>query len=95
MAKAVVVSVCELAKVPTEWVTPAEGKEAATGKKTASKDEVNAAIREQFNYPHTLTEHEADACAAYLAAKNGSLIRLVESETAAAPMPDKWRSLKD
>ena len=78
MAKATVAAFCELGGLPGEWVTPVQSKLAATGSKTASKAEVENAVRLYFSHTDKLTEHEADAMAAYIAAKDGTLVRLLE-----------------
>jgi len=67
--------------LPAEWCTPGEVKIAVTGKVKASKDEVMDGIRGRFSqcdFPKTKTGFEdiADACGAYLALRNGNLVKL-------------------
>lgn len=91
MAKAVVACVAQAHKLPTEWITPDEGKVAATGKKNASKIQVQRAVVKK--YPECTKsfkfkrgskteyegrfEHVADAIAAFMAAEQGTMIRLL------------------
>lgn len=82
-ATAVAASVLELKAIPTEWSTPNEGKVALCGSKTASKEEMMAKARELYGkaveFPKSKAEfeHIADACAAYLAQRNGNIKRLL------------------
>ncbi|WP_374712267.1 crossover junction endodeoxyribonuclease RuvC [Symbiobacterium terraclitae] len=81
LATGVVAAALEAAGLPAEWVTPGAVKKAATGRKDASKDEVEQAVRRAFNWqaqpPRTKAEaeHVFDAAGALLAAENGTLLR--------------------
>ncbi len=81
MAAAVAAAVLELSDLPAEWVTPAEGKKAAAGRKDASKEDVQRGVRRAFQWPAGVSwpaceaEHIYDAAAAVLAASNGTLAR--------------------
>lgn len=100
MAKAIVACLAEVHSLPTEWITPDEGKIASTGKKGASKVQVQRGVLKV--YPNCAKsfklkqetkkaklkrgsevlyenrfEHTADAVAAFMAAKKGSLVRLL------------------
>lgn len=81
MATGVVAAVLEAAGLPAEWVTPAEVKKAATGRKDASKADVEQAVRRAFAWqaepPRTKAEaeHVFDAAGALLAAEHGTLLR--------------------
>ncbi len=79
-AGAIVAVVAEMLKIPAEWTTPGAGKE-ITGKKVASKKEVEKAVLCRWPdapLPKTKCgrEHVADALAAYVAAENGVLVRV-------------------
>lgn len=82
-AAAIVAVLAEITRLPAEWVTPGQVKQ-ITGKKTASKDEVEAAVMERW--PSLLLpdlacerEHVADALGAYIAAENSDLVRLIQA----------------
>lgn len=86
MATGIVAAVLEVAALPTEWVTPQEVKRAATGRKDASKADVEAAVRERFAWPDdfwrrsaAVREHACDAAAAVLAAQHGVLARTLRA----------------
>lgn len=88
MATGVVVAVLEMAELPVEWVTPGDVKKAATDRRDASKEAVQEAVREAFDWgdcwptkPEWAQEHVADAAAAVLAAEGGTLIRALERVT--------------
>ncbi len=88
MATGVVVAVLEMAELPAEWVTPGDVKKAATDRRDASKEAVQEAVREAFDWgdcwptkPKWAQEHVADAAAAVLAAEGGTLIRALERVT--------------
>lgn len=81
LATGVVVTVLALGGYAAEWVTPGQGKKAATGRRDASKQDVEAAVRAHYEWaPGTLPkvaaqrEHICDAAAAVLAAEHGALI---------------------
>lgn len=91
MAKAVVACAAEAHGLPTEWITPDEGKKAATGKKNASKAQVQRAMIKEYpdctksfklkrgsktEYENRF-EHTADALAAFKAAEKGTMVRLL------------------
>ena len=50
MATGIVVAVLEMAELPVEWVTPGDVKLAATGRRDGSKDAVQDAVREAFDW---------------------------------------------
>lgn len=50
MATGVVVAVLEVAELPVEWVTPGDVKVAATGRRDGSKEAVQEAVREAFDW---------------------------------------------
>lgn len=50
MATGVVVAVLEIAKLPAEWVTPQMVKKAATGRNDGSKEAVQEAVQEAFDW---------------------------------------------
>lgn len=50
MATGTVVAVLEIAKLPAEWVTPQMVKKAATGRMDGSKEAVQEAVREAFDW---------------------------------------------
>lgn len=88
MATGVVVAVLEIAELPAEWVTPGDVKLAATGRRDGSKEAVQEAVREAFDWgdcwstkPKWAQEHVADAAAAVLAAEGGTLMRALERVT--------------
>lgn len=84
LATGVVVAVLELVAVPVEWTTPEAGRLATTGRRSATKEAVRAgACRALSSLEHMLPrtalwEHVTDAAAAYLAARTGALVRMVE-----------------
>lgn len=80
MSKAVVACLVDSGRLPAEWVTPSEVKQAVTGKKTATKEEVTAGVKQYFNFDGELSEHEADSLGAYVAARDGQLVRLLEAK---------------
>ena len=53
MAVALSVAVFTERKLPIEWATPTEVKEALTGKKTASKEEIMKAVCHKYAWPIT------------------------------------------
>ncbi len=84
MATAVVVCVLHLAEVPAEWITPMAVKKAATGRKNASKEEVQKAVINSFEWEGDIAnayqwkkEHVCDAAGAVIAAQNGMLAKLI------------------
>ena len=84
MAAAIVVTLAEIESLPLVHVTPAEGKRATTGKNNGSKADVQAAVRKRFPRIGVLldafgakAEHAADAAAAYMAAENDPVIRMI------------------
>lgn len=91
MATGIVVAVLEVAELPVEWVTPGDVKKAATGRADGSKEAVQDAVRETFDWGQGdknhwprhkwAQEHVADAAAAVLAAEGGTLIRALERVT--------------
>lgn len=83
MATGVVVAALELLGVPAEWVTPQMVKQAAAGRKDASKEAVQQGVRRQLEWTSWpayawQVEHVADAAAAVLAAQGGTLMRTLE-----------------
>lgn len=83
MATGVVVATLELLRVPTEWVTPHMVKMATAGRKDASKQAVQDAVRRRFEWTSWpkhkwAQEHMADAAGAVLAAEGGTLMRMIE-----------------
>lgn len=87
LSTGIVVATIALAGLPAEWVTPGEGKKAATGRRDGSKEQVQAAVFERLRWP-TLgryaweREHVADAAAAVLAAWEGTLVRIARQAVA-------------
>lgn len=85
MATGVVVAMLEQHRLPAEWVTPADVKKAATGRRDGSKDDVQRAVCDRLawgdHWPRHAwaQEHVADAAAAFLAAQHGTLLRAVAS----------------
>lgn len=82
MATAIVSTACQILKIPCEWTTPGDVKMAVTGRKAASKEEIMDTVRNKL-FPHIVWpdcaakfEHIADAIGAYLALKNGNLVRM-------------------
>lgn len=88
MATGLVAATVTLMRWPTEWVTPDAVKVAATGKRQASKAEVQAGVRERLRWgiaaegTQAEWEHIADAAGAYLAAADGALIRALRGRGA-------------
>jgi len=83
MATGIVVTVLELSRLPAEWVTPDDVKRAATGRRNASKADVQAAVRRHFEWADWprykwQQEHMADAAGAIMAAEGGTLLRALE-----------------
>ena len=84
LSTGVVVAVVESAGVPVEWTTPMAGRQAATGRKAATKNDVRAGVLLALPdleplLPRTgIWEHVTDAAAAYLAARTGPLVRMAE-----------------
>jgi Holliday junction resolvasome RuvABC endonuclease subunit len=80
LATGTIAATFALLGLPVEWVSPFEVKLAVTGKKSATKDEIMDAIT--VKYGKSLEsqkgkfEHIADAIGAYLAAKEGNLVRI-------------------
>ena len=89
MATAVVAAVAEILGLPSEWATPSDVKLASTGSKAASKRQVIDQIRKLFGetieIPKAVgkAEHIADACGAYLALKNGNLLKILNKTSRA------------
>lgn len=84
LSTGIVVATLALAGLPAEWVTPGDGKRAATGRRDASKEQVQASVLERFRWPALgryawEREHVADAAAAVLAAWDGVLLRIARS----------------
>lgn len=80
-AGAIVATVAELLTVPAEWLTPGDIK-AVAGSKAASKADVEAAVLCRWPdapLPKVKAEreHVADALACYIAAENGTLVRML------------------
>ena len=84
LSTGVVVAMVEFAGVPVEWTTPMAGRQAATGRKVATKNDVRAGVLHALPdleplLPRTgIWEHVTDAAAAYLAARTGPLVRMAE-----------------
>lgn len=84
MATGVVTAVIEITGLAVEYVTPGDVKKAATSRKDAGKDEVEAAVLRSFEWgvspPEVKSqrEHVTDAAGALLAARGGTLMRMVE-----------------
>jgi len=83
MATSIVASVATLLKIPCEWTTPNEVKLAVCGYRSATKDEIMETIKGKFPesahlFPKAKTyfEHIADAIGAYMALKEGNLVRM-------------------
>lgn len=83
MATAIVASVVELLGLPSDWATPTEVKVALCGSKTASKDDMMAEARRRYGnmvaFPKSKSvfEHIADSIGAYLALRDGNVIRVL------------------
>ena len=70
MAVGVVVGVIETNNLPVAWISPTDSKKAATGRRTAKKEEVMKWCREKhpyYEFPKykNVFEHVADAIMAY------------------------------
>ena len=83
MSTAIVASVVECTARPAEWVTPNAVKQVA-GNLTATKEQIKAAVLRRWPEiaamlpdQKTLHEHICDAAAAFMAAENGQLIRVL------------------
>jgi len=81
MAMGVVVGVIETTGLPAEWISPTDSKKAATGRRSASKEEMMDWCRKAhpyYTFPKTKTvfEHVADAIAAYNGLKPGNLVKI-------------------
>lgn len=90
LATGVVAACVEALRLPVEWVTPFDVKKVATGRRDGSKDDVQAAMFEMFDWvPGTIghrkweREHVADGAGAVRAADRGVLIRGLRSRAAA------------
>lgn len=80
-ATALVSAVLSILDVPVEYVTPSEVKKAICGKLSASKDEMMEGVRNRYShisFPTTKAQFEdvADAIGAYIAARDGNLVKL-------------------
>lgn len=87
-AAAILATVAELLQIPAEWCTPQEVKK-ITGRKDVSKEDVEAVVLKRWPDAPLPTakcerEHVADALGAYIAAENGTLVRLLNSRRATA-----------
>lgn len=94
MASAVVAVAARVHDLPVEWTDPLDGKRALTGKKNASKKLMMLAAAK--SYPGSTKtfkfkkgskkeyenryEHTADAIAAFVSAKDGTLARLLHQQ---------------
>jgi Holliday junction resolvasome RuvABC endonuclease subunit len=81
MAMGVVVGVIESNGLPVEWISPTDSKKYATGKRSASKEEVMQWCRDKhpyFDFPKfkNVFEHVADAIMAYHGLATGNLVKL-------------------
>ena len=81
-AHAVMVTFAELRRIPLAICTPQALKKATTGKLSATKDEVEAAVTKRFgdvlsHLPKTKREHAADALGAFIACEHSDIIRAV------------------
>ena len=70
-------------KLAHEFYTPADVKVAATGNRMATKRQVTTSVKKLYPIVGTIRyaadrEHVADAAGAFLAAKNGQMLRLLE-----------------
>ena len=90
MATGVVAACVEAMVLPAEWVTPFDVKRVATGRRDGSKEDVQAAVYELFEWaPGTIglhkwqKEHTADGAGAVRAAERGVLIRGLRGRAAA------------
>lgn len=80
--------------IPAEWTTPEDGKVAMCRSKTASKFDMQAEAMVKFPELREMVptstrsktgfeawfEHSADACAAFLSAKHGTLVRYIADD---------------
>jgi len=96
MGQAIVTCLITEFDVSTQWTTPTEGKIALCGSKTASKIQMQHTALQKFpelremvkksTNPKSLSglegwfEHSADAVAAFLAARSGSLVRYLADD---------------
>ncbi len=90
MAIAIVSCVVEASGLPGVWITPAEGKKAAGGHRNASKQDVQTNILKLHPELHLLVpdarngrkpawfEHVCDAVAAWEAAKDDAVIKVLK-----------------
>ena len=91
MAKAVIACVAERYGIPAIWVTPDDGKIAATNKKNASKAQVQRGVlklypecTKSFNFKRgskkeyeNKFEHAADAIAGFMSARDSAVLRML------------------
>jgi Holliday junction resolvasome RuvABC endonuclease subunit len=83
IGKTVVCALSHYRRLPAEWVTPMDVKRAAADEAGASKERVQAGVQRLLNWtpatrPAWSNEHVADAAAAVLAARHGTLLRALE-----------------
>jgi Holliday junction resolvasome RuvABC endonuclease subunit len=82
MAMGVVVGIIATTGLPAEWISPTDSKKAATGRRSAGKDEIMKWCREKhpyYEFPKTkaVFEHVADAIMAYHGlAPTGNLVKI-------------------
>ena len=80
MATAVISAVASVMEIPVEWTSPNDVKLAVCGMRSATKDEMMDKVRAMYDFafPSTKTdfEHIADSVGAYLALRNGNLVKL-------------------
>lgn len=83
MATAIVASVATILNLPCDWCTPTETKVAVCGYRSATKDEMMDMVRAKYPeaghlFPEAKTyfEHIADAIGAYMALRNGNVVRM-------------------
>jgi len=87
MAKGVLAAWLVASRFPCEFVTPDEVKRAVTGKRNASKIEVEEAVKRLYKWPCPFVpkrmdaEHIADAAGAVYAAREGNMMRTLEART--------------
>lgn len=93
MCWGVVSSLSSMLDVPVLQVTPMNLKLKVTGKKTSSKEEVQAALRERFggqvsrycpDVPPSKLEHPYDALGAVLACRDSEVLRLLRQMSGTA-----------
>jgi len=80
-ATCIVGAVANILELPVEWCSPTDVKKAVTGLRSATKREVMDAVRKKFegvDWPKTkgVFEHVADAVGAYLALRDGNLVKM-------------------